>query len=173
MIESFYWETLRAFVENGTADREPKRKICASVAQFVQDAAARDERWAIEVLDRWIRRSADADYTRIHKALHTTTYIRHDGKRVRKTTSFSRPQRSSDTGAIIGHQMEIVWEMDQNAVAALRRDIFDAQQCLTDQVTVLDQILGAMGRHPDCVTAREAWEADGREIGKIDPEQAA
>ena len=117
---------------------------------------------------RWEREGADRDYTNVHKKLHSVTYIRRDGRRVRKTTSYSRPVRSAESGEIVGQQLQAWWGYSRTQLVELLRDMVGQVDNLGDVVYALRQLVAAMDRHPHAKTAREAWEADGRSVSEID-----
>lgn len=167
MSEHAYWNAVRELVETGHVQGRPKHQISAEIVSLVEAACADGEHWAAETLERWMAKGADADYTRIFKDMNAITYIRADGRKVRKTVAYSRPKRSVVSGEIIGRQMEAYWGMLRPGVEELRREIFAQGERIDDVVAALDQILSAMDRHPG-VTAREAWEADGRSTTEID-----
>lgn len=167
MSESEYWELVRELVDAGHATERPKQQIAEQIVHQVTAAADADEQWAGTVLMRWSLSGATVDYTRVFKDMNYTTYIRRDGRKVRKTVAFSRPKRSVESGAIVGRQMQAWWGMSRAAVAELRRETFEQYEERGDAVAALDMILAAMDRHPECATALEAWEADGRSASEI------
>lgn len=173
MSESTYWDQVRHLVEGGLEGRRPKHEIQESIVHLVHAAHADGEPWAADVLTRWSTAGAGNDYTRIFKDLNTVTYIRADGRRVRKTVAYSREMRSAASGEIVGRQMQAWWSMSRAAVAELRNDMARQSDQLDVVVEALDRLIAAMDRHPECATAREAWEADGRDIGEIDLGEAA
>lgn len=170
MSESVYRQ---AVADLASLQDQPKAQVVAEIVDLVHSAHAAGEYWAAEVLARWDRAGADADYTAAHKALNSVTYIRRDGRRVRKTTSYSRPARSESSGEIVGMQMQAWWDMSRNELEVLRNDMDDQAERLADVVKALGQLIDAMDRHPDCVTAREAWIAEGRSLAEIDLEELA
>jgi hypothetical protein len=171
--ESAYWLLVRELVESGDAAGRPKHEIRQDIVHQVHAAYADGQPWASDVLTRWSESGADADYTRVNKDRNTVTYIRADGRRVRKTVAYSRPQRDVMSGAIVGRQMQAWWGMSRAAIAELRREMAQQADRVADVVAALDRLLGAMDRHPECVTAREAWEADGHDVGEIDLAEAS
>jgi len=76
--------------------------------------------------------------------------------------------RSKDDGVIVGRQMQAWWGMSRAAIAELRAELADADERMRDIIAMLDRIIAAMDRHPQCSTAAEAWEADGHELDEID-----
>lgn len=168
MSEHDYWAIVRHAVESGQSSGLPKHEIREDIVAQVQAAQADGETWAAETLMRWEREGADRDYTKAFKDLNTVTYIRADGRRTRKTVAYSRPQRSVEDGSIIGQQMQAWWGMSRPAIEALRDEVASQAERMGDVVTALDQLAAAMDRHPDCKTAREAWEADGHDVSEID-----
>lgn len=155
-------------VDLAAAQAGPKHEIVAELVEMVHRGLAAGEHWAVEVASRWDRTGADADYTAAHKALNYVTYIRGDGRKVRKTTSYSRPTRSEDSGEIVGMQMQAWWDMSRNELVMLQTDMRSQTTRLADVVEALGQVIDAMDRHPECETAREAWSADGRSLSEID-----
>lgn len=117
---------------------------------------------------RWELAGAAADYTRVFKDANSVTYIRRDGRRVRKTVAYSRGMRSSASGEVIGRQMQAIWAMSRPAAEALRREMAELGERIADVVVALDLILAAWDEHPECRTARAAWEANGHSIDEID-----
>lgn len=168
MSENEYWVQVRALVESRHSAGRTKREISEEIVHLVHTAHAVGEVWAAEVLTRWNAAGAAEDYGHIFKDLNTVTYIRGDGQRVRKTVGYSRPKRDKESGAIVGWQMQAWWGMSRAAVAELRQEMFAQGERLSDVVAALDQLLSAMDRHPDALTARDAWEADGRDVGEIE-----
>lgn len=173
MSEHSYWNEVRELVRSGHEQRRPKHEIREQIVHLVNAAEAEDEDWAADTLTRWAISGADADYTRVFKDQNTVTYIRKDGTRMRKTVGYSRPMRSADSGEIIGRQLQAWWGMSRTAVAALVADQIEQSERLSDSIAALLQVLGAMDRHPECITAAEAWEADGRTLDEIELDVAA
>lgn len=168
MSENEYWTQVRALVDARHSAGRVKRDVSEEIVHLVHTAHADGEPWAAEVLSRWCTAGAGEDYTHIFKDLNTTTYIRADGQRVRKTVGYSRPKRDKESGEIIGRQMQAWWGMSRAAIAELRQEMFAQGERLSDVVVALDQLLAAMDRHPGALTARDAWEADGRDVGEIE-----
>lgn len=168
MTEHNYWPQVRDLVESGNEQRRPKHDIREQIVHLVHAAHSAGESWAADVLARWEAAGADADYTKVFKDLNTVTYIRADGRRVRKTVAYSRPMRSQVSGEIVGRQMQAWWGMSRAAILDLRREVVEQSVRLSDVIAALDALLSAMDRHPECATAREAWEADGRNVDEID-----
>lgn len=159
----------RQFVMDLAAQSQrPKSEPREEIIAFVHNAFAGGEPWAGEVLMRWERAGAARDYTAAHKNLNSVTYICRDGRRKRKTTSYSRPMRSPESAEIIGQQMQSWWSKDRHELVAWRNDIRRQAGQLTEVVDALSQLIEAMDRHPECATAHEAWLADGRKVGEID-----
>jgi len=167
MSEHTYWDTVRGLVDSGYTQGRPKHEIAAEIISLVESGLDDGEAWAKETMSRWLAAAAAADYTRIFKDLNHVTYIRADGRRVRKTVAYSRPQRSVATGEIIGRQMQAWWGMSRAAVEDLRSEMFEQGERIDDVITALDHLVAAMDRHPECSTAREAWEAEGRSVEEI------
>lgn len=165
MSEQEYWQTVRDLADTASG---PKHEIREDLVNRVHTAHDAGEPWAAETLTRWSVQGADRDYTRVVKDMNTVTYVRRDGRRVRRTVAYSMPKRSKEDGAIEGRQMQAWWGMSRAAVESLRMELFAQAQRLTDSVTALDQLLSAMDEHPECRTAREAWEAAGRSLDEID-----
>lgn len=168
MSEHIYWQMIRDLVESGRDAGLPRHQIRASIVHKVHAADAAGEPWAAETLTRWCDTGADDDYGKVYKDANSVTYIRADGRRVRKTVAYSRPKRSKEDGAIVGRQMQAWWAMTRPAVEELRREIAGQAERLIDIITALDLLIEAMDRHPDARTAREAWEADGHSVDEID-----
>jgi hypothetical protein len=166
--EHVYWNAVRSLVEEGQGRGLPKQQISDQIVVMVESAAGDGEIWAMETLARWASKGAKADYTQVFKDMNSTFYIRADGRRVRKTTAYSRPKRSKVTGDIIGRQMQSWWGMNRAAVVELRREIWAQGERIDDLVAALDQLVAAIDRHPECATAQDAWEADGRDVDEID-----
>lgn len=168
MTEHAYWQRVRELVQSGQDERRPKHDIREQIVHYVHSANAAGEAWAADVIGRWESAGADADYTRVFKDMNTITYVRADGRRMRKTVAYSRGMRSRASGEIIGRQMQAWWGMSRAAILELRRELYGQGERIADAVAALDQLLAAMDRHPDCATARDAWEADGRSVDEID-----
>jgi len=168
MSENTYWSKVRELVQSGQDARRPKQDIRAEIVHIVEAAEATGEQWAYETLARWLEAGADADYTKVFKDMNTVTYIRRDGRKVRKTVAYSRPQRSRADGEIIGRQMQAWWGMSRAAVEELRREMAEQQDRLSDVVAALDALIEAMDRHPECDTALAAWQMDGHSPDEID-----
>jgi hypothetical protein len=173
MTEHKYWPQVRDLVESGNEQRLPKHDIRERIVHLVHAAHSAGEPWAADVLARWETAGADADYTKVFKDLNTVTYIRADGRRVRKTVAYSRPMRSQASGEIVGRQMQAWWGMSRSAILDLRREVAELSIRLSDVIAALDALIDAMTRHPEFATAREAWEADGRSVDEIDLSQVA
>lgn len=168
MSERQYWEIVNDLVTAGHDTGRPRHEVREEIVHRVHQAHADGEQWASEVLMRWERNGADEDYGGAHKNLNTTTYIRADGRRVRKTVSYSRPVRSAVSGEIVGQQLQAWWHYSRAQLVELRRDMATQERQLADVVQAIGQLIDAMDRHPECETAREAWEADGRSVDEID-----
>lgn len=172
MSEHTYWQRVRDLVEAGDDAGRPKHAIRQEIVHQVHAAYADGEQWAADVLTRWSESGADADYTKVNKDRNSITYIRADGRRVRKTVSYSRPKRDVLSGQIVGRQMQSWWGMSRAAVAELRAEMAQQSERVADVVAALDLLLAAMDRHPG-LSAREAWEADGHDIAEIDLAEVA
>lgn len=168
MSEHNYWNRVRDLVESGYDSGLPKADISEQIVHMVQSAEADGEQWAYDTLTRWAKSGADADYTKTFKDMNTVTFIRRDGRKVRKTVAYSRPQRSEADGEIVGRQMQAWWGMSRAAIAELRAEMADQRDRLSDVVKLLDALLEAMDRHPECATAAEAWQADGHSLDEIE-----
>ncbi len=173
MSEHTYWQMVRDLTETADSDSQPKHEIRQDIVHRVHTAYAAGERWAAETLTRWSESGADRDYTRVNKDRNAVTYIRADGRRVRKTVAYSRPKRDVLSGQIVGRQVQAWWGMSRAAVEELRDEMFQQSGRVADVVAALDLLLAAMDRHPQCATAREAWEADGHDIAEIDLAEVA
>lgn len=172
MSESKYWQIITDLVSAGADERKPKHEVAEDIITQVHTAHAQGEPWATEVIARWDRDGASRDYTDVHKKLNSVTYITRDGRRKRKTASYSRTARSAESGEVIGQQLQVWWGMSRAALYELRTDMADQVDRLSLVVEAIDQLIEAMDRHPECETAREAWEADGRSIAEIDLSEA-
>lgn len=166
MSESRYWQIVNNLVgsESGSMNNE----IGEELVNEIHAAHAAGEYWAAEVLMRWDREGATRDYNKVYKDLNSVTLLRRDGRKVRKTTSYSRPVRSPESGEIVGQQMQTWWGMTRPELVELHRDLSEQHSRLADALEILAQIIAVMDRHPGVATAREAWEADGRDIGEVD-----
>lgn len=173
MIESKYWQMVSDLVSEASSQRQPKHEIREEIVNRVHAAYAAGEPWALETLSRWERDSADRDYTSAYKSLNSVTYITRDGTRRRKTTGYSRPIRSENSGEIIGREMTMWWDYSRAQLIDLRSErAIDAER-LADITHAIDLLIGAMDAHPECATAREAWEAEGHAVTEIDLGEAA
>lgn len=143
------------------------------IIAYVHQAHAAGQYWATEVLNRWERTGAHTDYSKVHKALNPINVRNHAGRRIRKTTSYSRAMRSAESGEIVARQHMIIWDYDRNQLQLWRDDMARQAGQLDDSVCIGDQLLAAMDRHPDCATAREAWLAEGRSLSEIDLRETA
>lgn len=158
------------------AGADPDRltdEIAADLVAFVQAAHAAGEYWAAQTMQRWEVEGATRDYNRAHKAVHAVTYIRRDGTRVRKTTSYSRPVRAAESGEIVAMQMQTWWGWSRAEVAEQYAEIGLQTARIGEVRSALRQLLDVMDQHPECDTAREAWLADGRALDEIDLSAAA
>lgn len=173
MSEHEYRQLVRDLVESGHDGLRPKHEIREEIVHRVQVAADAGEVWATNTLTRWETEGADRDYTAAFKDLNTVTYVRANGRRVRKTVGYSVPMRSKDDGAIVGRQMQAWWGMSRAAVEELRREMYGQGRRLAETVVALDQLIAAWDEHPECVTAREAWEAAGHDVSEIELSEVA
>lgn len=165
MSESVYRQWVADLASNGI---RPKHELAEEILAYVHHANAAGEPWALEVLTRWEREGSGRDYTNAHKELNSVTYIRRDGRRVKKTTSYSRPKRSTESGEIVGYQMQTWWAMDRTQIGELERDLSNQSAQMADAHTQVRAIAAAMDRHPECDTAADAWVTDGRSLDEID-----
>lgn len=168
MSDNTYRQIVSDMVATGHDAGRPKHDVREEIIHMVESAQEADEPWAFDVVARWMREGADRDYTDAHKALNSVTYIRADGRRVRKTASYSRPIRSVESGQIIGQQMQAWWGMSRAALYELRADVAEQHERLADVTAALDLLIEAMDQHPECGTARDAWEAAGHSVDEID-----
>jgi hypothetical protein len=166
--ENEYWALVRELVTDGHEAGQTKRDLSEKIAHLVQTADAAEEPWAADVLTRWIVAGAGDDYSKVFKDQNHVTYIRADGTRTKRTVGYSRPQRSKETGAVVGWQMQAWWFMSRAAIEELRLELLGQGVRLADVVAALDLILSAMDRHPKAKTACEAWLADGHSVDEID-----
>lgn len=65
-------------------------------------------------------------------------------------------------------QLQTWWGYSKTKLVELRRDLADQGARIADVVESVDLLITAMDRHPECTTARDAWEADGHDIAEID-----
>lgn len=165
--ESTYRQMVADLAANGHSQRRPKRDISDEIVARVHEACESGERWATDVLERWDREGAERDYEAAHGSLNTTTYIRADGTRAKKTTSYSMPQRDVASGDVVAYVQCSFWDYDRPSLLGKRAEMAAQGARIADAVAAMDQVLDAWGRHPDCATAREAWEADGRSVDEI------
>lgn len=163
-----YWAMVRDLAESGHEQSIPKHELTDQIVANVHAAGNRGEEWAADVLARWDAAGADGDYTKAFKEMNTVTFIRADGRRQRKTVAYSRPMRSKEDGVIVGRQMQAWWGMTRAAIAELRAELADADERMRDIIAMLDRVIAAMDRHPECDTAAEAWQADGHDLDEID-----
>lgn len=163
-----YWAMVRKLVDSGQEQSIPKHDLTAEIVTNVYKADNDGEDWAAEVLDRWALAGASKDYTESYKDANHVTFIRADGRRQRKTVAYSRPMRDKADGTIVGRQMQAWWGMSRVAVAELRAEMAESAERQLDIIAMLDRIIAAMDRHPQCATAAEAWQADGRDLDEID-----
>lgn len=170
MSESVYRQWVADLASNGA---KPKHELAEEIAAHVQHAAAAGETWAYEVLSRWEREGAGKDYSKAHKELNSVTYITRDGRRKKKTASYSRPARSPESGEIVGYQMQTWWGMDRMALAELERDLAIQVDQVADSLAQVRALADAMDRHPECATAADAWIADGHSLDEIDLSEVA
>jgi len=166
MSESEYWSRVRGLVRAGDDEGRPKSDVSAEIVHLVEAAEQSGEHWAYETLSRWIEQGASRDYTAVHKDMHSVTYIRRNGQRVKKTVSYSRPKRSDEDGQIVGRQMQAFWDMGIDEVTVLRQEVADQRGRLSDVVSGLDRLLDTMRRHPGA-TAGEAWTREGHSLDEI------
>ncbi len=123
MSETNYWQLVNELVAAGHDATRPKQQIREEIISQVHTAYQAGEAWAVETLMRWERDGADRDYTNVHKKLNHVTYITGDGRRVRKTASYSMPARSAEDGQIIGQQMQTWWGMTRPELVELMNSI--------------------------------------------------
>jgi hypothetical protein len=170
--EHTYWNQVRDLVETGHQQSRPKHAVREEIVHLVISAEAAGEEWAAETLTRWMTSGADSDYTKVFKDQNTVTYVRKDGRRVRKTVGYSRPMRSPDSGEIVARQMQAWWGMSRAAIVELRNELVEQAERMADVIAVLDRLIEAMDRHPACATAAEAWEAAGHNLDEIELDAA-
>lgn len=171
MSEMTYRQLVAELAGSGNADGRTKRDIREEIVHLVTEAWRGRQPWAGDVMGRWQREGAERDYERAHAALNTTVYVTASGIRKRKTTSYSTPRRSADSGDVAYVQASF-WDYDRPAFARKREEIVAQSDRLTEVVTAMELVLDAWSRHPNARTAREAWLADGRSLGEIDLTQA-
>lgn len=169
MSESVYRQLVADLAADGHSSGRTKRDIREEIVHLVHTSG---EPWALDVIERWEREGAERDYEAAHTALNTTTYIRHDGKRVKKTTSYSTPVRASDSGEV-AYVQQSFWDYERAPFVGKRNEMAAQGARIEDVVAAMDLVLAAWDRHPDALTAREAWTADGRSIDEIDLNEAA
>lgn len=173
MSENKYWLLVNELAAEDPGGWQPKQLMAEEIVGHVNAAHAAGEPWATEVLMRWDRDGANRDYTSSHKKINGVRFLRRDGRKVRNTTSYSRPARSADSGEIIGQQLQVWWGMSRAELYELRTDMANQADRLGLTVEALDLLIAAMDRHPDCQTVREAWQADGHSVNEIDLAQEA
>lgn len=167
MSESAYRQLVADLATDGHSAGRTKRDIREEIVHLVHVAYATGEPWALEVMERWQREGAERDYESAHTALNTTTYIRRDGKRVKKTTSYSTPVRTSDSGEI-AYVQQSFWDYERAPFVGKRNEMAAQGARIADVVAAMDLVIAAWDRHPDAQTARDAWTADGRSLDEID-----
>lgn len=167
MSDSQYRQLVVQLAASGHSQRRPKSQIREEIVHLVESALGQGEPWAAEVMMRWHLEGAERDYEQAHKSMNTTTYIRKDGMRVRKTVSYSQPKRSAETGAVEEWVQGAFWEYSLPEMLNKRNELDAQDKRLAEIVTAFDVVIAAMKRHPDCKTAREAWLADGHDLAEI------
>lgn len=167
MSESAYRQMVHDLAASSGAQRRPKRDIREEIVHKVHAAEAAGEPWALDVLFRWANEGAERDYEKAHGELNTTTYIRHDGTRMKKTTSYATPKRSAESGEIAFVQ-QTFWDYERVPFVGKRNELEAQGARIADVVAAFDAVLAAWDRNPDCRTAREAWEADGHSTDEIE-----
>lgn len=167
MSESVYRQMVAQLAASGHSQRRPKSQIREEIVHYVEVAFAAGEHWAKEVLLRWQLEGAERDYEQAHKSMNTTTYIRKDGMRVRKTVSYSQPKRSAETGAVEEWVQGAFWEYTLPEMLNKRNELDAQDKRLVEIVAAFDVVIAAMKRHTECKTAREAWLADGHDLAEI------
>lgn len=170
MSESRYWQMVAEMAEEtpSRASRTSNRDQANRIIQRLDEAEESGEYWPGETLTRWALEGAMRDYNKSHKKVHGITVFTRRGRKVRKTTSYSRPFRAADSGEVIGYQLQSWWGYGKIQLIELRRDLAEQGERIADVVEAISQLIAAMERHPECATAREAWEADGRSVAEID-----
>lgn len=172
MSETEYRQLVAQLAAAGHSQRRTKRDIREEIVHRVSTALDDGEPWALEVVQRWQCAGAEADYERAHRELNTTTYIRRDGRRIRKTVSYSRPKRSGEDGSIVAWVQDSFWDYDLPTIINKRSDLAAQGALLMESAAAFDLVIEVMLSHPGCKTAREAWLADGRDLAEIDLNQA-
>lgn len=170
MSESIYRQRLADLAASGSSSLNGDQ--AKEIVEFVQHADAAGEPWAYEVIDRWSRVGAQGDYNKAFKACNSVTVYTARGKK-RKTTAYSRPKRSPESGEIVGYQMQTWWGMGRMEIAELERDLAIQVDQVADSLEQVRALAAAMDRHPDCATAADAWVADGRSLDEIDLSEVA
>jgi hypothetical protein len=163
-----YRQMVADLAAGGLSVARPKSDIREQIVHRVLVALDAGEQWAVEVVERWQREGAEADYERAHRALNTTTYIRRDGRRVRKTVSYSQPKRAVDTGSVVEYRQMSFWDYSLAELLDKHGEIVAQGGRLAEIAAALGLVIAAMRRHPGCRTARDAWLADGHDLGEID-----
>lgn len=164
MSESRYRQAL---VDLAAADQGVNADKAEAAVQLVEAAASAGQPWAVEVLCRWHRNGATADYKRTVKALNPISATGRDGNRERSTAAYSRPVSDSETGTV-GQQMRMVWNLTRNELSALIDDQDKQITRLQLGNEVVRALLAAMNAHPECATAGQAWQAAGHTLGEVD-----
>lgn len=143
-------------------------EIAASIVAHVEANAAAGEPWAIVTMDRWAVEGASRDLKAADKAQHGVDLIRRDGRRYRTTVAYSRPKHNPVSAEITGYQMQAWWDMSYAQLSELYVDLQTQAQTLGDKAGAVSRVLDTMQRHPECLTARQAWEVDGHHVDEID-----
>lgn len=172
MSEHTYRQMVADLASSGHAEGRAKRDIRDEIVRMVDLAANTDAPWATSVLDRWATEGAERDYEEAHKSLNVTTYIRADGRRVKKTTSYSQPKRAAETGDVVYVQATF-WDWTLEELTLKRDEMLAQEERLADVVQAMNQLIDAWKLHPEAQTAREAWESAGHSVNEIDLSEAA
>lgn len=143
---------------------EHKRELSKDIVAMVHRAYVRDQPWAADVISRWEREGAERDYERAHTALYTTIVIR-NGKRMKKTTSYSLPRRDEESGDVI-HIQASFWDYERPEYVSKLNELMAQGARIDDVVAAMKLVLKSMDAHPG-LTARAAWEADGYSVDQI------
>jgi hypothetical protein len=167
MSEHIYRHLVHELAISGTSDGRPKHEIREEIVARVHAAADDGESWAIAALERWDREGAEKDYEKAHTALNATIYITRDGRRKRKTTSYSLPKRDVATGEVT-YEQKTLWDYERPQLKGKRAELAAQRGHLDDAVAIFDRIDAVWDRHPECRTARQAWEADGHSVSEVD-----
>ncbi len=160
--------TYDEFIGDYVIRDEPHTVSATEASSALLSLALAGETWAQDRLYELARAALVKDIKDRRQAASVITFTDGAGRKRRMKTAVSRPQVDQESGESAGWQLVLAWDMTAEELNALLLDLQRSSREVRERITAVRALLDALAAHPECATAREAWQAEGRSLDEID-----